>query len=140
MPEHRLKKNFEKIVKGAPRSGLPSTEENYTSFCIKTENDLLGVFLYEHAGKARFGTLSSVLWMQMDMALALRQGLDEAIEAQILKTGGRRLYESEVGEFPDSSFGSKRLTWEELGPVLQSKYEDRAQKLGIVEKEEWPEV
>jgi len=133
--EKRVKKGFEKVL-----AAFPSGVINKKTFVLKEDTDVLGLFLYEYSGAHSVEMLNFVLWMQMDMVLALREGIDEALETKVRKTGGQRLYESEVGEFPDSSFDSKRLTWEELGPVLQSKYEDRAQKLGIVAKKEWPEV
>lgn len=133
-PKKRFKKNFSKT--------LPQRSESSKKLILKVDEDqdTLGIFQQEWSASSGEEYTSCVFYVHVDVVSALMEGIDETLETKVLKTGGQRLYESEVGEFPDSGFDSKRLTWEELPSASQRQYEDRAQKLGIVAIEEWPEV
>lgn len=92
------------------------------------ENDLMEVYMYSESNK-----LDSVLVMKVGAALALRDIINEAVEHKTTKTGGQRLFESEM----DGNGTHVQPMWYSLSSTLQSKYETRAQKLGIAPIEEW---
>lgn len=90
--------------------------------------DLMEVYVYSESNK-----LDSVLVMKVGAALALRDVINEAMEHKTVKTGGQRLFESEM----DGDGAPVQPMWYNLSSTLQSKYETRAQKLGIAPIEEW---